>query len=193
MGLLQRLRPPQLDPPNTREDWAATEHWRAWPSPHNLVVGESHRQQHIRTLAGEPREGGWCVPVNVTFTRDSANPHDANAWAAHVSGGHVGYLRRDIAEHLSAACDPAGCHTFVVPGVVRGGWLDADMFGVHVWLDRLITPGPEIHISGIDTEVSWPPDDDERSARPLPPAGWYRDPQGAERWWDGAQWTEHRR
>ena len=27
----------------------------------------------------------------------------------------------------------------------------------------------------------------------LPPAGWYPDPYGApyERWWDGAQWTEH--
>ena len=24
-----------------------------------------------------------------------------------------------------------------------------------------------------------------------PPAGWYEDPDGALRWWDGARWTEH--
>lgn len=23
------------------------------------------------------------------------------------------------------------------------------------------------------------------------PAGWYRDPEGAVRWWDGAVWTDH--
>ena len=28
----------------------------------------------------------------------------------------------------------------------------------------------------------------------MPPAGWYNDPEGdGLRWWDGSQWTEHRR
>jgi len=29
----------------------------------------------------------------------------------------------------------------------------------------------------------------------LPPPGWYRDPEAPElqRWWDGSQWSEHRR
>ncbi len=25
----------------------------------------------------------------------------------------------------------------------------------------------------------------------LPQAGWYQDPDGATRWWDGQQWTDH--
>lgn len=25
----------------------------------------------------------------------------------------------------------------------------------------------------------------------LPPPGWYPDPEGKMRWWDGARWTEH--
>lgn len=31
------------------------------------------------------------------------------------------------------------------------------------------------------------------AGRALPPPGWLPDPQGGERWWDGAEWTEHRR
>ena len=34
-----------------------------------------------------------------------------------------------------------------------------------------------------------------QQAPELPPPGWYRDPEIAElqRWWDGVQWSEHRR
>ena len=194
MGFLDRFRAPTLAPPNTREDWAIMGKWRDWPPPHNLVVGESHYQQHIRTLTGDPCKTGWCVPVNVVIARDRANDYDENAWAAFVNGGLVGYLRRDLAATMAQACDPAGCTTFAVAGVARGGWTDAESFGVHVWLDRLLSPGPAVTIDdGADTAVSWPPDGDERSTRPLPPAGCYRDPQGEERWWDGTIWTEHRR
>jgi Protein of unknown function (DUF2510) len=194
LGLLDRFRSPRLSAPNTRADWAAAGVWRDWPAPHNLVVGESHYQSHIRTLAGQPSEVGWCVPVPVVITRDFHNKYDENAWTASVNGGLVGHLRRDVAEAMVVACDPADCKSFTVPGVVRGGWLDAELFGVHVWLDRLLSPGPEVHLDNPDTEVSWPPGDNERAAPAAAVAGWYADPAGQGlRWWDGTRWTEHLR
>jgi Protein of unknown function (DUF2510) len=34
----------------------------------------------------------------------------------------------------------------------------------------------------------------EQSDTALPPAGWYKDPEGpAQRWWDGARWTTYRK
>lgn len=34
-----------------------------------------------------------------------------------------------------------------------------------------------------------------QAAPELPPAGWFRDPDdpNGERWWDGVEWSEHRR
>lgn len=43
------------------------------------------------------------------------------------------------------------------------------------------------HVHHVESQVPVP------SAPPVqgPPAGWYPDPSGTVRWWDGWRWTEH--
>jgi hypothetical protein len=53
-----------------------------------------------------------------------------------------------------------------------------------------ITTGQPLAGSG---SAPWPTED-AVSAQPVtsgPPAGWYPDPNGANRYWDGQAWTEH--
>ncbi len=38
-----------------------------------------------------------------------------------------------------------------------------------------------------------PPPSSESRRDPAPQPGWYPDPAGGVRWWDGSRWTEHRR
>jgi hypothetical protein len=60
--------------------------------------------------------------------------------------------------------DEARLTAFGVAGVFRGGATRAPSVGLHLWLDRRTTPGPEITTKGLDTlfGVPWPPGDRER-------------------------------
>ena len=52
--------------------------------------------------------------------------------------------------------------TFTVAGVLRGGWDSQSHLGVHVWLDRLVTPGPGLELPDPDYyAVGWPPHEAE--------------------------------
>lgn len=94
--------------------------------------------------------------------REPDNPYDANALRAHMSGVHVGYLARHVAAELASSLDEAGCVSFTVCGVMRGGSAEARDIGVHVWLNRRTTVGPTAPRIELDRSVSWPPSDRER-------------------------------
>jgi hypothetical protein len=147
---------------NVAADWRSGE-WRSWPAPHNFIAGESHYMPALASLAGPPCETGYCIPVEVVLTREPTNPYDPNAIRAEVHGLHVGYLARHLAAQISPALDRAGVASFAVCGVLRGGWQDAQYFGVHVWLDRRTRPGPSIEQMDEAGAVQWPPDLDEVS------------------------------
>ena len=150
-----------LAPANAPTDWPA-DVFRDWPAPRNLVVGESHYADAVRKLAGPPREQGYLTPVEVRFDRDPDNAYDRNAFRAAVQSLQVGHLSAELAAQLAGPLDRAGCISFSVCGVIRGGTNERPNLGVHVWLDRLLSSGPEISFSDDGGLVgNWPPRDDE--------------------------------
>jgi hypothetical protein len=145
---------------NVTDDWISAD-WRTWEPPRNLVVGESFRQPALRKLTGPPRDNGYLLPVCVNFVREPDNPKDRNAFRAEVNGQHIGYLKATVAAQLVRAADKGHCSTFTVCGLLRGRSTSAPDVGVHVWLNRRLSPGVGISFADHDREVSWPPRDTE--------------------------------
>jgi HIRAN domain len=162
-GFFDRFRsaPAELAPANVDVEWDTAGHWRSWEAPGNFVVGESHYTEALTALAGPPCAAGYLIPVTVTIARDPQNAYDSNAFRAEVDGRQVGYLPRHIAAQLAAPLDSVGCAGFDVCGILRGGSDSAPNLGVHIWLDRRLSPGPEIIQRDEAGRVSWPPDQDE--------------------------------
>jgi len=163
MGILDRFRttPAELAPSNVDVSWIDIEEWRGWDAPGNFISGESHYKDALTALAGPPRDEGYLIPVKVAIIREPTNTYDSNAFRAEVDGRHIGYLARHIAAQLSGPLDAVGCGRFEVCGILRGGSEDAPNIGVHVWLGRRLSPGPEIMQRDEGGLVSWPPYDDE--------------------------------
>jgi HIRAN domain len=150
---------------NVAPRWAESGEWLTWGSPRNLVAGESYHLGELQSLCGEPTENGYLQPVEARFIREPSNPYDPNAWRVEVAGIPIGHARRELAAVLSETLDRVGCSSFNVCGVLRGGSFDAPNIGVHVWLERRTTEGPEIVFLDAVGEVVWPPYDGEGSAQ----------------------------
>lgn len=168
MGFLNRLRARRdsdaFRPPTAPENWRSTDEWlHSWGPPLNIVAGENRRQPELRELA--QCEGRCLRLVDVTLRPEPENPVDSEAIAAYVGLKQVGYLRREIAAAIQDGCAGAGVNTptFVVAGVLRGGWDAHSQIGAHIWIDRTVTPGPVIAFAdgASEFEVGWPPHPDE--------------------------------
>lgn len=162
--MLERLfrRSVELAPTNIPDDWVGEGIWRNWEAPSTFVVGESHYTEALTALAGVPRPGGYLIPVAVGIVREPENPYDENAFRVEVEGRQVGHLSRHIAAQLAPELDRANCSSFTVCGVIRGGSDTAPNLGVHIWLNRRLSPGPEIaQVDRAGKAGSWPPRDDE--------------------------------
>lgn len=158
-----------LADPDVPHDWIGSEQWRSWEAPLNVVRGESYRQESLMALCGPARPQGYLVPVESKVAREPDNPVDGNALRVEIRGEHVGYLAEELAEQLSPPLDKARCDGFEVAGIIRGGYSDSPSFGLHLWLNRLVTPGPRIklHPSVIEQfAISWPPMPGEGSDSP---------------------------
>ena len=135
---------------------------RRMPAPHNIVTDEEHYQDPIRAHVKAhhqwprwyQRGTGHLIPVAVTFTRDPDNP---NTWKATINGEQIGWLAPDIAAAATPAMDTAGCGTFTIGGLIRGGSGRAPTLGVHVWPDRRMTSGPDIRNIPTTYQPPWPP------------------------------------
>lgn len=166
MGIFRR-RPPEPLPPNVEAGWEVGNEWRTdWEPPLNLVR-EGHHQAAYRTICGPLRPQGYLMPVRAVLTPEPTNQYDDNALQVVVNGHMAGYIRADAARYLAPALRKMRLAEFAVCGVIRGGNLDvATSFGIHLWLDRRLSPGPGITINGDLDEVGipWPPREWEGSA-----------------------------
>jgi hypothetical protein len=154
MGLLDRFRRAQATPAKTPTGWESGA-WREWDCPRN-VIREGHYQEVLVRLCGPVGGDGYPIPVDVLLRREPRNKYDPNAVSAHVGGQHVGCLRAEVAAQVARPCDRAGISGWAVPGLIRGGSKRAGNFGVHVWMARLLSPGPLVEIAPHLWEVWWP-------------------------------------
>lgn len=156
MGLLDRFRRQEPAPANVAATWAETDAWLNWGPPQNLIR-EGAYQDEIAAICGPLCKEGYLMPVAVTLQREPRNRYDGNAVGAHVRGRLIGYLDAELAALVAPTVDRARIERWMVAGVIRGGSEQADKYGVHVWLDRLIEPGPEVNVQGDRFAVRWPP------------------------------------
>ncbi len=91
------------------------------------VVGESHYQGELASVAGPKRAGGVEIEVQAVLVGEPTNPYDANAVAIHINGaGKVGYLSREnalrfqplVASYASRG-EAAGCEAVILGGDAR--------------------------------------------------------------------------
>lgn len=81
----------------------------------------------------------------MTFIREPRNQYDPNALRADLKGRCAGYLRRPLAAKLAPqltrrASAPSQC------AVSSAAGQRAPTLGVHVWLERTLTPGLDLEV-----------------------------------------------
>jgi hypothetical protein len=117
--------------------------------------------------------------VEAKLRREPRNPIDKNAIRIEVRGELVGYLARELAEQMSPVLDKVNCREFAVAGIIRGGSSRAPSLGVHLWLGRRLSSGPNIQLDDTLTDqflIAWPPwegegDDSPSTSRLSEPVG----------------------
>jgi hypothetical protein len=196
VGLLSRTlrgRPPApegaLAPPNVAPTWADRAIFSSWEPPRRWVCAERRYQPALQALAGPARDGGYLIPVEVTFVREADNPRHPNALYAAVRGRLVGYMDSEVAEALAPALDRSGVQSYTCCGLIRGGSYTATSLGVHVWPARRPCAGLEFAEDAVPggAPASWPPWEIEgisraRNREPRAARGRGRYVAGAERW-----------
>ncbi|MBT9166112.1 MAG: hypothetical protein DDT25_00785 [Chloroflexi bacterium] len=154
-----------LAEPNTPPDWQTSKSWMKWKAPLKIVSGQSHYQSTFTAILGEPRPAGYLKPVVAVLRREPENKYDRNAIAVFISDNKVGYMAKDIASQLAASLDKAKCSEFQLAAVIRGGYSKRPSFGVSIWINKLISPGPSLSFDrAIEENFSapnWPPDKHE--------------------------------
>jgi hypothetical protein len=176
-----------MAPANVVSGWADRAIFSAWEAPSSWIPAESRYQPALYVLAGPPREGGYLIPVEVTFVREAKDPRHPNALYVEVRGRLAGYVAPELADTLAPALDRSGVDSYTCCGVIRGGSYTATSLSVHVWPDRRPCPGLDVTLDGAlgGALASWPPWETEgisRAPRREPRRARARLMPGAQRW-----------
>lgn len=92
------------------------------------IVGESHYQSALASIAGPKCEDGYNLPITVELRREPNNPYDGNAVACFIDGKKVGHINRQDAARLQSLlkrCEK-NRQKAVVDGYIVGGWSRRD-------------------------------------------------------------------
>lgn len=116
------------------------------------VVGESHRQEALASIAGPKEALGKHLPVGVALRCEPSNTYDANAIRVEVMGQLLGYVAREPASILSPNICRAAGGVIEARGLIVGGWDDGmsvGHYGIRVWLterdcSRLSVPPADV-------------------------------------------------
>jgi tellurite resistance protein len=103
---------------------------------HFEVVGESHYQADLESVAGGRTEDGANCECVAMLTPEHDNPYDPQAVSVNVNGHKVGYLPRNWAAKFDVALASNGyaqaaCKALIVGGWERGG-NDRGHFGIKL-------------------------------------------------------------
>ena len=102
------------------------------------VVGESHYQMAIKSVAGGYTEEGHRLRTTAILSFEDDNPHDSNAVCVRIEGKRVGYLARKTASSFRRGLQAAapGFVEFECDALIVGGWDRGDgdrgYFGVRL-------------------------------------------------------------
>lgn len=139
------------------------------------VVGESHYQDALESIAGGRSEDGANHPTVALLVPEPNNRYDHNAVGVWIDGKQVGYLSRDNAEILqpcilkaiSTTHRQVACNARVVGGWDRGG-RDRGHFGVRLYVDL-----SDFDVDADDLDGDWEEPDrgNGRSGRSAPRTG----------------------
>lgn len=96
------------------------------------VVGESHYQPALRSIAGNKTEESKSHRCRASIVPEPDNPFDKNACAVLIGGGKVGYLPAAICKSYLAELGRNGLkktECLTVDALIVGGWRDAKSEG----------------------------------------------------------------
>lgn len=97
------------------------------------------RTAFIRKAVGVSFEGRQDVVKNlqegdaVTLRREENNPHDPNAIALYYKAQQIGYLKKELAQHLAPIIDQGTLYQAVISQVTGG---DCKNYGVNILVKK---------------------------------------------------------
>jgi hypothetical protein len=101
-----------------------------------VVVGTSHFQGILESIAGGRRTDGTHYPCAALILPPSDNPHSKHGVAVQIHGQIVGYLADDAAVDFVDALKRTGYERAACEAVIVGGWdrgpNDRGTFGVRL-------------------------------------------------------------
>lgn len=94
------------------------------------IVGESHRQAALESIAGPKESTGKEFECTAVVSRERNNKHDPNALVVTIDKKKVGYISRQDNKRLIAELGDDG-FPLTVPAVIIGGWRSAGSEGSY--------------------------------------------------------------
>lgn len=102
------------------------------------VVGESHYQDALRSLAGNHGDRSVEIPCKALLVPEDSNKHDNKAVAVYIDGNQAGYLSSDAARSFRRRLGRKNLSGQITStdAVIRGGGFTKEKrYSYGVWLD----------------------------------------------------------